>query len=129
MTQERSPRTLFTAKTKATRVESINKPFEAYWNFTQFAAKIGNHFINHRTGNQRFTDGNMARPTLTMTVQIINAHREEVIRIHQAFRGHNAVTVVVRIVTKSQVVFIFQGQQTRHGIWRRAIHTDHAIFI
>ena len=64
-----------------------------------------------------------------MLEQVVDSHRQIVVRIHQASRGHDTVTVVIRIVGEGQIELIAQRQQTRHRTLGGAVHADRAIFI
>ena len=64
-----------------------------------------------------------------MLEQVVNRHRQVVVRIHQPGRGDNPVTVVIRVIGKCQIELIAQRQQARHRTFRGAVHADGAVFI
>ena len=60
-----------------------------------------------------------------MLEQIIDRHREIVIRQHEARAArHDAVAVVVGIAREGDVVLVFQSDQTLHRVGRRGIHAN-----
>ncbi|MNV12173.1 hypothetical protein D3C71_1027660 [compost metagenome] len=110
-------------------MQTINEPFEAHRHFYQFTAQIVHHAVNHRGRDQRFTDGHLFAPLWTMLEQIVDRNGQVVVRIHQARRGDDTVTVVVGVVSKRQIELVTQGQQTGHRTLGGAVHTDGAVFV
>ncbi len=64
-----------------------------------------------------------------MGKQILDRHRQIVVRVHQTGLGDDAVTVVVRVVAKGDVELVLEGNQARHCERAGAIHPDLAVFI
>ena len=64
-----------------------------------------------------------------MGKQILDCHRQIVVRVHQTRLGDDAVTVVVRVVAKGDVELVLERDQARHGERAGAIHPDLAVFI
>ncbi|MNI43152.1 hypothetical protein D3C73_974730 [compost metagenome] len=113
-TQEGCPSALFATKAQAAIVQAIDKPFEAHWHFHQFTAQRGDHAVNHCTGNQRFAHRHIGAPLWTMLEQVVDGHRQIMVRVHQALRRNNAVAVVIRVVGERQIELVTQRQQTTH---------------
>ena len=64
-----------------------------------------------------------------MLEQVVDRHRQVVVRIHQTCRSDDTVTVIIRVVSKRQIELITQCQQTRHRTLGGAVHTDRTVFI
>lgn len=64
-----------------------------------------------------------------MLEQVIDRHRQVVVRIHQTCRSDDTVTVIIRVVSKRQIELITQCQQARHRTLGGAVHTDRTVFI
>ena len=64
-----------------------------------------------------------------MPEQVVNRHRQIVVRVHQTCRRDDAVTVIIRIVSERQIELIAQRQQPCHRALRRAVHANGAVFI
>ncbi len=127
--QEGGARALFTTKAELAAVEAIHEPLEADRHLFQSAANLTGHPIDHGRGDQRLADGSISSPAGAVGKQILDRHRQIVVRVHQAGLGDDAVTVVVRVITKGDVELVFKGNQARHGERAGAVHPDLAIFI
>ena len=64
-----------------------------------------------------------------MLEQVVNRHRQIVVRVHQPGRRDDTVTVVIRVIREGQVKFVAQRQQARHRALGGAVHADCAVFI
>ncbi len=113
-TQERGARALFSAEAEAAVEQAVNKPFKAHRHFNQPAAEVVHHTVDHRGRDQRLAHRHILAPLRAMLEQVVNRHRQIVVRVHQPCRRDDAVTVIIWIVSKSQVKLIAQRQQARH---------------
>ena len=107
---------------------------EAYGHLHQLAANGCHHAVDQAGGNQGLTYGAVFAPAGTVSEQVLDGHSQEVVGVHQAVGGDDAVTVRVGVVTGGDVV----GGGTRsvgghgvtqrgHGVGRGAVHADLAI--
>ena len=64
-----------------------------------------------------------------MLEQVVDRHRQIVVRIHQPCRGDDTVTVVVWVIGKGQIELVAQRQQPRHRTLGGAVHADCTIFV
>ncbi len=127
--QEGGARALLATKAELAGVEAIHEPLEADRHLFQGAANLAGHPVDHGRGDQRLADGRIGRPAGAMGKQILDRHRQIVVRVHQAGLGDDTVTVVVRVIAKGDVELVFKGNQARHGERAGAVHPDLAVFI
>ena len=64
-----------------------------------------------------------------MGEQVLDRHRQVVIRVHQPRLGDDAVTVIVRIVAKGDVELVFECDEASHGEGAGAVHPDLAVLV
>ena len=64
-----------------------------------------------------------------MGQQIIHAHTQEMVRVHQAGGIDNTVAVSIRVVRQCDIKLIAGIQQVGHGRGAGAVHTDTTIVI
>ncbi|MNF72248.1 hypothetical protein D3C84_542200 [compost metagenome] len=129
LAQEGGARALLAAEAELAAEKTIHEPLEADRHLFQGAADLAGNSVDHGRGDQRLADGGVRRPTGSVGEQVLDGHRQVVVRVHQTRLGDDAVTVVVRIVAKGDVELVFQGNQARHGEGAGAVHPDLAVFI
>ncbi len=127
--QEGGARALLAAKAELAAVEAIHEPLEADRHLFQGAANLAGNPVDHRGGDQRLTDGSILGPAGSVGEQILDGHRQIVVRVHQARLGDDAVTVVIGVVAKSDVELVFKRNQAGHGERAGAVHPDLAVLV
>jgi hypothetical protein len=88
----------------------VNEEFEAYWNFVNSPALLACDTIHHAAADCRLTHFHVFGPLRAIREQIVDADREIVIGRQQSTGpGYDAMTVVVRVASDSEVEFVLQG--------------------
>ena len=129
LAQEGGTRALLAAKAELAAVETVHEPLEADRHLFEGATDLAGHPVDHGRGDQRLADGRPLGPAGSVGEQILDGHRQIVVRIHQARLGDDAVTVVVRVIAKGDVELVFQSNQARHGERAGTVHPDLAVFV
>ncbi len=127
--QEGGARALLATKAKLAAVEAIHEPLEADRYLFEGAANLTGNPVNHGRRYQRLANGCIGRPAGAVGKQILDCHRQVVVRVHQAGLGNDTVTVVVRVVAKGDVELVLESDQARHGERAGTVHPDLAVFI
>src|SRR6266536_1924135 len=86
--------------------------------------------VDERAADQRLADGRILVPPRSVREQIVDRHREVMIRIHQSGGWRDdAVTVGVGIIAHRDLKAFFETHQSGHGIRTGAIHAYLAVMI
>ena len=96
-----------------------------YRHFVQLASQRAGNPVDHAARYHGLAHRRLRRPTRAIAVQIIDAHREIMIRLHQPAGARNdAVTVVIGIARRRNVELFLQIDQPAHRERRRRVHAD-----
>ncbi len=108
--------------------QALGKPLEADRHFDQFAAQPLRHAVDQRRGDHGLADRGVRAPLRPVPVQVVDQHRQVMVRLHQAVAaGDDAVAVMVGIAGERDVVFVLQADQPLHRVPRRRVHADLAV--
>ena len=126
--QERCPGAFFTTKAQRAVKQAIGKPFKADRHFVQATAQTRSHTVNQTAADYGFAHCRIGAPVRTVLEQVVNGHRQIVVRRQQAARrGHDAMAVVVGVTGKSHVKTLFKADQPLHCVAGGWVHADAAI--
>ena len=127
--QERCSRRLLAAEAHRAVKQSVDKPFETNRNFAEFATNALGDVIDQRARHERLADHGIFAPARAMREQILDSDRQIMVRIHQARRRDDAVTVIIGVVSEGDIVFVFDLEEICHSERRRAVHANFAVVI
>jgi hypothetical protein len=117
--QETGASTFFAAKAQRSIEQASGEPLETHWHLEQLAPESCYDAVDHAAADHRFSDCCIALPLRTMLEQVIDHHRQIVVRRQQASRWrHDAMAIMVGIAGKGDVVTLLQANQALHGIRR-----------
>ena len=102
--QEGSTGGFFAAEAEGAVDKPRHKPLEAHRHLHELTPQAGHDAVDHGRGHQGLAHAGVT-PLGAVAKQVLDGHREVVVRVHQArVRRHNAVTVRVGVVARGQVV-------------------------
>ena len=88
-------------------MQAIHEPLEAYRHFVKLALVGSHHPVDHGRGHQRLADLQASRPLWAVGDQVIDAHGQKVVRVHQATGINYTVAIGIGVVAKSDIKAIF----------------------
>ena len=124
MAQEGGTGGFLTAEPDGTVDKPRHEPLKAHRHLNQLLTQRGHNPVNHRRAHQGLAH-RIRRPARPVRKQVINGHRQVMVRVHQPIiRGHNAMPVRISIITGGNVVLVAVPHQRRHGIRAGTVHPN-----
>ena len=107
----------------------LDKPFEADRHLDELPPLFRCHSVNQAAADERLTDTGVWLPPWTVLKRDMRSRPRDngLDSSSPTLARDDAVPVAVRIVAEGDIEAIFQRDEVRHGIGRRAVHANLAV--
>ena len=127
--QEGGARALLAAEAQRTVDQPVDEPFEADGHLDHAPPERLRDLVDHARGDERLADARV-RPVAPAAEQVVDRHREVVVRVHQPRgRRDDPVPVGIGVAGDRDVEAVAVFDQAAHDVRRRAVHPDLAVVV